>query len=87
MDFAKKQKLPESIPQRYDKKIECAIIEESINKNSAKQILDDFNSSSQHVSTNFLRDAIYSCKASRKQQVPKVDKIEVDGLPNTFSQT
>ncbi len=36
MDFAKKQKLPESLPQRYEKKIECAIIEESINKNSAK---------------------------------------------------
>ena len=36
IDFAKKQKLPESLPQKYDKKIECAIIEESINKNSAK---------------------------------------------------
>jgi hypothetical protein len=36
MDFAKKQKLPESQPSKYDKKIECAIIEESINKNSAK---------------------------------------------------
>jgi hypothetical protein len=42
MEFEKIQKLPESDPSMYKQEVEYAIIEESINKASAKKILDDF---------------------------------------------
>ena len=45
----------------YQQEIEYAIIEESINKASAKKILDEFIEKSKHKSTNFIRDAILSC--------------------------
>ncbi len=61
MDFEKKQKLPESNFNLYENNIEYAIIEETINKNSAKRILDNFVEKSKFPSINFLRDAIISC--------------------------
>lgn len=67
MDFEKKQKLPESNFKLYEKDIEYAIIEETINKVSARKLLDNFVEKSKLPSINFLRDAIISCEASRTQ--------------------
>jgi hypothetical protein len=70
----------------YENNIEYAIIEETIDKVTIKQILDDFVKKNKDMpSVDFLRDAVYTCKKSRSQTIEEVKEIEVQGLPNSFS--
>ena len=86
MEFSKKQRLIESNPKLYEKNIEYAIIEETINKATVKMILDDFvKKSKEMLSVDFLREAIYTCQKQKSQNIEEVKEIEVVGLPNSFS--
>jgi hypothetical protein len=59
VDFEKTQTLPPSTPNIFESSLHYSIIEESINKNSAKRLLEHFMLD-QDLSTKFLREAIFT---------------------------
>lgn len=85
-DFDEKQLLPESDKALYKHLLEFAIIDSSLNMEKVRQALDNFEENFD-PSSEHIKEAIITGKASKSLKVTLPNEIHVNGLPKNFSET